>query len=43
MDRRGREFIFIFNEHSELWEKKKEPIKDSNKNQKRLQDFPDPA
>ncbi len=43
MDRRGREFIFIFNEHSELWEKKKEPIKDSNKDQKRLQDFPDPA
>ena len=42
MDKRGREFIFIFNEHSELWEQKKRPVIDDNQ-QKRLRDFPDPA
>jgi Fic family protein len=42
MDKRGREFIFIFNEHSELWETKKAPVND-DKLQKRLRDFPDPA
>lgn len=43
MEQRGREFIFIFNEHSELWEKKKEPAKNTDKQQKHLRDFPDPA
>jgi Fic family protein len=42
MDQRGREFIFIFNEHSELWEQKAKPAK-KDKLQKLLQDFPDPA
>jgi Fic family protein len=41
MDKRGREFIFIFNEHSELWEKK--VSSNNEKSQKRLQDFPNPA
>lgn len=43
MEQRGREFIFIFNEHSELWEKKKIPFKTEDKNQKKLQDFPSPG
>jgi len=43
MEQRGREFIFIFNEHSELWEKKKEPVKNTDKQQKQLLDFPDPT
>ena len=42
MEQRGREFIFIFNEHSELWEEKKEPAKKVDKQQKQLLDFPDP-
>jgi|WetSurMetagenome_2_1015567.scaffolds.fasta_scaffold09888_3 Fic family protein len=42
MDKRGREFIFIFNEHSELWENKKIPV-NADKLQKQLLDFPDPA
>lgn len=38
MDKRGREFIFIFNEHSELWEQKTKPaIKE--RNQRQLYDF----
>jgi Fic family protein len=43
MERRGKEFIFIFNEHSELWEQKAKakPAKKDNL-QKLLQDFPDP-
>lgn len=42
MDKRGREFIFIFNEHSELWEKKKASV-DNDTLQKRLKDFPGPV
>ena len=41
MEQRGREFIFVFNEHSELWETKKSPVT-IDKNQKKLKDFPDP-
>jgi Fic family protein len=33
--KRGREFLFIFNEHSELWEEKK-PHRTNNKNDKQL-------
>lgn len=42
MDKRGREFIFIFNEHSELWEKKKSSVNE-DKSQMRLKDYPGPA
>ena len=38
MEQRGREFFFIFNEHSELWEKRpKKSIRDEQ--QKELGDF----
>ena len=39
MENRGREFIFIFNEHSELWKEKSEK-KITEKTQKKLGDFP---
>ena len=39
MENRGREFIFIFNEHSELWKEKSEK-KVTEKTQKKLGDFP---
>jgi Fic family protein len=39
MENRGREFIFIFNEHSELWKEKSEK-KVNEKTQKKLGDFP---
>jgi len=39
MEQRGREFIFIFNEHSELWEQKPK-MKTQDKQQKKLEDFP---
>jgi len=42
MEQRGREFMFIFNEHSELWEQKTKPAK-KDKLQKRLKDFPNPV
>jgi Fic family protein len=42
MEQRGREFMFIFNEHSELWEQKATPAK-KDKLQKRLKDFPNPV
>jgi Fic family protein len=37
-ERRGREFVFIFNEHSELWTQPPK-IKESGKMQKKLEDF----
>jgi Fic family protein len=40
MESRGREFIFIFNEHSALWEQKPEPVIKQDKQQRKLQDFP---
>jgi Fic family protein len=40
MESRGREFIFIFNEHSALWEQKPEPVINQDKQQRKLQDFP---
>lgn len=43
MEQRGREFIFIFNEHSELWEEKKESVKKTDNLQKHLLDFRDPV